>query len=75
MVAAGRGGLELNTPDGTLRVDGRAYHDRNSAALPLDGLGVRSWWWGRLAFPVVTSSSPSSRLHPEVLRAISSSKS
>ena len=51
MVAAGRGGLELNTPDGTLRVDGRAYHDRNSAALPLDGLGVRSWWWGRLAFP------------------------
>lgn len=51
MVAASRGGLELHTPDGTLEVSGRAYHDRNSATLPLDELGVRSWWWGRLAFP------------------------
>jgi len=51
MVAASRGELELNTPDGALRVNGRAYHDRNSATLPLDQLGIRSWWWGRLAFP------------------------
>jgi hypothetical protein len=51
LVAAGRGTLELQTPAGDLRVDGRAYHDRNSAAQPLDRLGIESWWWGRLALP------------------------
>ncbi len=51
MLAAARGGLELNTPTGTLRVEGRGYHDRNSAMHPLDGLGIGSWWWGRLALP------------------------
>ena len=49
MIAASRGCLELHTPDGTLRVEGRGYHDRNSAAQPLHGLGIQSWWWGRLA--------------------------
>lgn len=51
MVAAARGGLELQTPGGTLRVEGRGYHDRNSAPHPLHGLGIRSWWWGRVALP------------------------
>jgi carotenoid 1,2-hydratase len=51
MIAAGQGGLELNTPTGTLRVEGRGYHDRNSAAQPLHGLGIQSWWWGRVALP------------------------
>jgi len=51
MVAAGRGSLELRTPDGDLRVEGRAYHDRNSASRPLHALGIQSWWWGRLALP------------------------
>lgn len=51
MVAASRGSLELRTPTGDLRVDGRAYHDRNSSAQPLHDLGIESWWWGRLALP------------------------
>ena len=49
LVAAARGGLELQTPEGPLRVEGRAYHDRNSAAQPLQALGIGSWWWGRIA--------------------------
>lgn len=51
LVAAARGCLELQTPEGALRVEGRGYHDRNSAARPLQALGIRSWWWGRLALP------------------------
>ncbi len=51
MVAASRGSLDLHTPGGDLRIEGRAYHDRNSAARPLHDLGIHSWWWGRLALP------------------------
>lgn len=51
MLAASPGGLELHTPDGDFRVEGRGYHDRNSAAKPLQRLGIQSWWWGRLALP------------------------
>jgi carotenoid 1,2-hydratase len=51
MIAASRGFLHLNTPGGELRVEGRAYHDRNSAAKPLHDLGIQSWWWGRIALP------------------------
>jgi hypothetical protein len=51
MMAAARGALELHTPNGTLRVEGRGYHDRNSAAQPLHELGIQSWWWGRIALP------------------------
>jgi hypothetical protein len=51
MIGASRGGLELQTPGGALRVEGSGYHDRNSGAQPLHGLGVQSWWWGRLALP------------------------
>lgn len=49
MLAASRGCLELSTPDGTIGVKGRGYHDRNSASQPLQALGIQSWWWGRLA--------------------------
>ena len=51
MLAASRGALELTTPDGSLRIEGRGYHDRNSAHKPLHGLGIRNWWWGRIAMP------------------------
>lgn len=51
MLAASRGGLELHTPNGEFRVEGRGYHDRNSAAKPLHRLGIQSWWWGRIALP------------------------
>ena len=51
MMAASRGGLELDTPAGEMRIEGRGYHDRNSAGQPLQSLGIRSWWWGRLALP------------------------
>jgi len=51
MIAGGRGCLELRTPSGPVRVEGRGYHDRNSAALPLQALGIQRWWWGRLALP------------------------
>ena len=51
MIAASRGGLELHTPGGDLRIEGRGYHDRNSATEPLHGLGVESWLWGRVALP------------------------
>ena len=51
MIAASRGGLELRTPRGDLRIEGRGYHDRNSAELPLHELGIQSWWWGRVALP------------------------
>jgi len=51
MIGASRGRLELQTPSGVLRVQGSGYHDRNSGAQPLHGLGVQSWWWGRLALP------------------------
>ena len=51
MLAAAHGGLQLQTPGGALRVEGRGYHDRNSAPRPLHGLGIQSWWWGRVALP------------------------
>lgn len=51
IIAAGHGCLDLVTPRGRLEVRGRAYHDRNSAESPLQRLGIRSWWWGRLAMP------------------------
>ena len=51
MLAASEGSLELNTPAGSLRVQGRGYHDRNSAHQPLHGLGIENWWWGRIAMP------------------------
>jgi hypothetical protein len=51
MMAASRGGLRLNTPGGEFVVDGRGYHDRNSAAQPLHDLGIQRWWWGRVALP------------------------
>lgn len=51
VVAASRGGLRLNTPGGELVVEGRGYHDRNSAPQPLHDLGIQSWWWGRIALP------------------------
>lgn len=70
MIAAACGGLELHTPSGTLTVEGRGYHDRNSATHPLHALGIRSWWWGRLALPGrdlvlyrLTPSGPGSTPH------------
>lgn len=30
-------------------VDGRGYHDENASAVPLAGLGIRHWAWGRVA--------------------------
>jgi hypothetical protein len=51
MIAASQGCLELHTPGGVLRVEGRGYHDRNSSPVPLQHLGLRRWWWGRLALP------------------------
>ncbi len=51
MMAASRGGLELDTPGGELRIEGRGYHDRNSAGQSLQSLGIQSWWWGRVALP------------------------
>jgi len=51
MIAASRGGLDLQIPGGDFRVEGRVYHDRNSATRPLHDLGVQSWLWGRLALP------------------------
>lgn len=51
MIAASRGCLELTTPEGSLRVQGRGYHDRNSAESPLQHLGIQRWWWGRIALP------------------------
>jgi hypothetical protein len=32
-----------------LRLGGRAYHDRNGCEVPLSGLGLRHWIWGRAA--------------------------
>lgn len=51
MVAASSGSLELRTPRSEFIVEGRGYHDRNSASQPLHSLGIRSWWWGRVALP------------------------
>jgi len=51
MIAASRGCLDLRTPGGPVRVEGRGYHDRNSAALPLQALGIQRWLWGRVALP------------------------
>ena len=42
MIAASRGVLELHTPGGDLRIEGRGYHDRNSATEPLHGLVSRA---------------------------------
>lgn len=51
MIAASRGCLELQTPEGRLEVSGPGYHDRNSSGSPLQDLGIGNWWWGRLALP------------------------
>ena len=51
MIAAASGSLKLSTPVGDVRVDGRGYHDRNSATRPLHDLGVQSWLWGRVSLP------------------------
>lgn len=44
--ATGRAALTMGD---TFRfmLDGRAYHDRNECTVPLDGLGIGEWVWGR----------------------------
>lgn len=44
-----RGGAELRVGAKTIRVEGRAYHDRNGSAVHLDGHGIEHWVWGRVA--------------------------
>lgn len=45
------GALELRV-DGRpfVSLRGRAYHDRNQGSVPLHGLGIRRWMWGRFPF-------------------------
>lgn len=38
-------------------VEGRAYHDRNGSSLPLTGLGIGYWLWGR------TPTTTGERIH------------
>lgn len=46
------GRLEVREHDGdSWHLQGRAYVDANASAVPLRDLGMRSWRWGRLAFP------------------------
>ena len=51
MMLACDGRARLSTPAWQLGIDGRAYHDRNAANRPLDALGIKRWWWGRLSMP------------------------
>ena len=43
--------VRLHAEDFRFEAQGRAYHDRNCADLPMDALGIESWIWGRLAMP------------------------
>lgn len=49
MVAEGEARLRFQGHE--VRLEGRAYHDRNAGRRPLHDLGIRAWSWGRLAFP------------------------
>ncbi|MCB9791926.1 MAG: hypothetical protein H6741_04290 [Alphaproteobacteria bacterium] len=46
--ATGEARLEIEGRERALR--GRVYHDRNGSALPLHGLGIEHWLWGRCPF-------------------------
>ena len=43
--------VDLRCSDQNWHFTGRAYHDRNAGQIPLGLLGIRTWWWGRVALP------------------------
>lgn len=45
------GRAELQVGDQRMSLYGRAYVDRNHSTVPLDGLGISHWLWGRVALP------------------------
>ncbi len=50
LLTAARGEATLRVGDEPIAVlEGRVYHDRNGSRLPLDGLGIAHWVWGRAA--------------------------
>jgi carotenoid 1,2-hydratase len=51
LTAGTTGNAELQFGDTTLRIDGRAYVDRNAGRRPMDQLGMAAWTWARVAFP------------------------
>ena len=51
LTAVARGSATLRTGTESMRIEGRAYFDRNAGDTSLDGLECASWTWGRLAFP------------------------
>lgn len=51
LVATGHAEVALTSGDARFAVSGRAYHDRNTCDAPIGALGIREWWWGRIALP------------------------
>jgi carotenoid 1,2-hydratase len=49
--AVARGALSVRAGGQEVRVDGRAYLDRNTGDRSLEALGVAHWTWGRVALP------------------------
>lgn len=52
LTAMARGEAHLRVgSDREVRIEGRAYHDRNGSQTPFDQLGIGEWVWGRAALP------------------------
>ena len=68
IVVASIGNIDLNCGEIQYKFEGRGYHDRNVSLLPLHELGIRNWWWGRIAFPerevIFYSLRPNDSLNP-----------
>ena len=51
LLVAAVGEADLRCGDQQWHLRGRAYFDRNQSDRPLHELGIRRWWWFRLALP------------------------
>lgn len=51
LLCCAEGEVELSQGDWSFSRRGRVYHDRNGSPTHLDGMGIASWVWARVAFP------------------------
>ncbi|MBA2663568.1 MAG: hypothetical protein H0U74_14865 [Bradymonadaceae bacterium] len=51
LLAASLGRAMIRNREGTRRLEGRVYHDRNGGQRAMHDLGIDIWVWGRIALP------------------------
>lgn len=52
LTAVAKGDVDLRQGTGwAFKTSGRAYHDRNGSLNHVDSMGIKEWFWARVAFP------------------------